>query len=131
MEQWKKKRNDFRQAARRKLKCRSGETIGEVLVALLISSLALVMLASMIQTALNLVTKSEAKMKTYYEANVELEKPTTSSTVTIVPTGSGSGANITENVTYGINKTFSKPVVAYAYEATSEEPDGISGGGNA
>ena len=58
----------------RKVKSRAGETIAEVLVALLISSVALVMLASMIASTTNMVTQSKSKMEAYYAANEELEK---------------------------------------------------------
>lgn len=56
-----------------KVRVRSGETISETLVALLISSLALVMLASMINSTVNLVSTSKKKMNEYYEACAELE----------------------------------------------------------
>ena len=58
---------------KKKLKSYRGETIAEVLIALLISSIALVMLASMISATVNLVTKSKEKMKDYYKANSVLE----------------------------------------------------------
>ena len=58
----------------RKLKNQAGETIAEVLVALLISSIALVMLASMISSTANMVTSSKSKMEAYYKANERLEK---------------------------------------------------------
>ncbi len=52
-----------------KLHSDAGETITEVLVALLISALALAMLASMIQASSNMITTSKAKMEGYYERN--------------------------------------------------------------
>ena len=52
-----------------KLNSRSGESIAEVLVALLISALALVMLASMITSSVDLVTKSRQTMDAYYRKN--------------------------------------------------------------
>ena len=57
----------------KKIKSRAGETIAEVLIALLISSLALVMLASMISATQSMVAKSEKKMSEYYDANDVLE----------------------------------------------------------
>lgn len=50
-------------------KCRSqaGETIGETLVALLISALALIMLAGAIGSAADIVTRNKAAMDTYFE----------------------------------------------------------------
>ena len=56
-----------------KLKNKGGESISEVLVALLISSLALVMLASMIGTTTRLVTRSKDTMREYYQAANILE----------------------------------------------------------
>lgn len=49
-----------------KLQSGMGETLGETLLALLISALALTMLAGAISTALNLVTKSNEQMTKYY-----------------------------------------------------------------
>ena len=59
-----------------KVKSRAGETIAEVLVALLISSVALVMLAGMIASTTSMVTQSKSKMEDYYEANETLETQT-------------------------------------------------------
>ena len=50
----------------RKLKSRAGETISEVLIALLISSLGLVMLAAMITASARTITKSREVLETYY-----------------------------------------------------------------
>lgn len=63
-----------------KLRSRTGESIAETLVALLIGSVALVMLAGMITTSAHLITKSKTLMETYYNNNKSLEtKPDTSS----------------------------------------------------
>ena len=51
-----------------KLRSRRGETIAEVLVALLISALGLVLLAGMIGTATRLITDSRAQTEAYIEA---------------------------------------------------------------
>ena len=67
----------------KKIKTQSGESIAEVLIALLISSLALVMLASMISSTLRLVKTSENKMDAYYAANEALERISGSNRVTI------------------------------------------------
>ena len=50
----------------RKLQSKAGDSIAEVLIALLISSLALVMLASMISSSANMITKSKSNMDDYY-----------------------------------------------------------------
>ena len=76
--------------AQRKIRQQSGETIAETLVALLISSIALMMLASMISATVNLVTKSETKMGEYYTENAKLENSETSDkTLTISITSEG------------------------------------------
>lgn len=59
-----------------KLRGKSGESIGETLVALLISALALMMLAGAVSAAANVVTKSRNAMDTYNGAtapNVQRE----------------------------------------------------------
>lgn len=60
----------------RKLKNRKGESIGEVLVSLLISALALVMLASMITSSSRMIQSSKVKLQDYYVANNALETRT-------------------------------------------------------
>ncbi len=61
-------------AAGKRLREQKGESIAEVLVALLISAVALVMLASMINASARLVTDSRKKMAKYYAANEFLTK---------------------------------------------------------
>ena len=56
-------------AMRAKLKSRAGESIAEVLVALLISSVAIVMLASMITTSARITNDSKKSYAEYYDAN--------------------------------------------------------------
>ena len=51
-----------------KLRGKSGESIAETLIALLISALALLMLAGAVSSAANIVTKSRAAVKTYNES---------------------------------------------------------------
>ena len=51
-----------------KLKSEAGETLGEVMVALLIAALALTMLASAITSASRMITQSKTKMGSYYAA---------------------------------------------------------------
>ena len=54
--------------ALRKLNNRSGESLAEVLVSVLISAVALVMLASMITSSTSMIEKSRASMKDNYAA---------------------------------------------------------------
>ena len=107
-----------------KLRSRSGESISETLVALVISSLALVMLAGAISAASNMVTKTRVKLEKYYAANEYVAKQTgeiasndpdkalTSKTITIKD---GNSIVIFEksNVPVYINKVFNDQVAAY------------------
>ncbi len=52
-----------------RLRSKRGESLGEVLIAILIASLALVMLASMIQSTNDIVRTSKNAMKKYLTAN--------------------------------------------------------------
>ena len=51
------------------LKDENGESIGETLVALLISAVAIIMLAGAINTAMRVVIESRNKLDTYYSKN--------------------------------------------------------------
>lgn len=63
----------------KKLRSKAGETIAETLIALLISALALMMLAGAIAAANRIITRSDEVMHNYYEANdVMIQKPSTS-----------------------------------------------------
>lgn len=79
--------------ASKKLTSQAGESIGETLVALLISALALVMLAGAVSAGMRIVTNSKEKMDTYYKVNNAIvARATTAPTVngTAVPDFSGS-----------------------------------------
>lgn len=60
---------DLKGKVNSKLKGNSGESITETLVALLIASLALVMLAATINAVSNMVLRTRDKLKNYYAAN--------------------------------------------------------------
>ena len=64
-----------------KLKSSAGESIAEVLIALLISALALMMLAGMINAASNTVTTSREILEDYYGAEPS-PLPRTTATIT-------------------------------------------------
>lgn len=86
----------------KRLRSHAGETIAEVLVALLISVLALTMLAAMISSTVSMVNKSKAKMMEYYDANKVLELQETSlttTTITISGTDNATGNKVNESVT--------------------------------
>ena len=80
----------------RKLKNSRGETITETLVALLIASIALVMLASMISSTSSIVTTSTKAMQEYYNANNRMLSHGTAATV-----GEGTGSGSAEGNTMG------------------------------
>ena len=63
------KRKTFLRAARKKLGGRGGETLAETLVALLISALAIVMLAGMITSSADMIHVSNRAFDEYYAAN--------------------------------------------------------------
>ena len=84
-----------------KLSSRSGETITETLVALLISALARVMLAGVIASSSRIVTSSRAKIKEYYNAcntMAEMTQSTGAGVVTIK--GSKIDTSVTEQVSF-------------------------------
>ena len=56
---------------KRKISNQRGETIAETLVALLISAVALVMLASMISSSSSMITRARDRLSAYYD-NIEL-----------------------------------------------------------
>ena len=58
--------------AKRRLRNNAGESIAEVLVALLISSLALMILAGMITSTANMITKSKKVYGDYIAAEASL-----------------------------------------------------------
>ena len=60
-----------------KLCNQSGESIGETLVALLISALALVMLAGAIGSAAKVITRSNEKMTKYYQTDNKIAERAT------------------------------------------------------
>lgn len=66
----------------KKLASRAGESIGETLVALLISALALMMLAGAVSAGMRVVTNSKDKMDVYYKVNnAVVERATEAPTV--------------------------------------------------
>jgi len=106
----------------RKVRSRSGESIAEVLVSLLIAALAMLLLAGMINASSNLITKSRAKMQEYYDANNAIVQQSSSgtngtATLTEVDTDGNTVSNgvlQSIDVTYFKNNTFTnKPVMTY------------------
>jgi len=109
---------DMMKKASRKLKSRAGESIGETLVALLISALALVMLAGAISATGRMITASDKQLGKYYDGDKKLVTLTASdgtlNSLTIKGEGTAAVQEVHNNVPYSINNAFtSKPVVAY------------------
>ena len=107
----------------KKLRDHSGETIAETLIALLVSALALVMLAGAIGTAARVVTTSERTMQAYYLANNNLATPgdsggTNDGSATIKIDKKIANETTGFSVQYTKNPVLGgKPVVAYAKSA--------------
>ena len=110
-----------------KLRSQSGETIGETLVALLISALALVMLAGAVSAATNMVIRSKAKMTEYYVEDAVLmsaAKATNSTMVTLTNSANSVSQTITAN--YAENKTLGGvDVIAYAVPTPTPSPTSV------
>lgn len=87
-----------------KLKSQGGETLAEVLIALLISALALTMLAGIISASGKIVLGSMDKMKTYLQAENQIvsydaEDPVSSAEGTITLHIKKNGADATYRLT--------------------------------
>ena len=100
-----------------KLKAVSGETMVETLVSILISALALLVLATVISTSVRLVDNSRKHMNEFYEAESNLPDATPSTeTLTLgIPLKTGENANDVTVDVYSSNKT---NVVYYERSAT-------------
>ena len=111
---------DFKQRASRKLRNNAGESIGETLIALLISALALVMLAGAISSTARMITKSDKQMGKYYAGDKKLVQQTEAEEglLTVGITGENETFATTEthmDVKWFQNDAFAnKPVVAYS-----------------
>ena len=108
---------------RAKLGSKSGESISETMVSVLISALALVMLAGAVSTASHVITESKDKLSSYYDNNEKIVTMQTGGEsgheIEIKPKdGSTPWAKVP--VTCYINDTFSSdPVITYKYKKTS------------
>lgn len=108
----------------KKLQNQAGESLAEVLVAILVIAVATTMLAMMITATLNMVKTSEKKMNEYYTDSQKLEKldeNTKNGTITI----KGNDELEKVSVVYYENKAFTNsPVVAYKLTPPSPAPTG-------
>ena len=101
----------------KKLRSRAGETLTETLVALLISALALLMLAGAVTSATRVITRSKDKMTQYYAADADLANRTaagSSLNVELEDTADSSFSLLIPVQTYENNAFASRPVIAYA-----------------
>ncbi len=105
----------------KKLNSRSGESITETLVALLISALALVMLAGAITAAGRVVTSSKDKLDDYYLENEKVVEVNTDA-VTLtdgvkITDASGTVTEHSYSIKYYKNAEFTRnPVISYLTE---------------
>lgn len=120
----------------KKLYSQSGESIGETLIALLISALALVMLAGAVSAGMRIVTNSKAKMDEYYTVNNAIvARATTAPTVKGTAAPGFSRNTLTVNVsnllptgtippaTYWKNETLSAvPIIIYSIPTQTPAP---------
>ena len=110
----------------RKLRSKAGETIAEVLISLLISSVALILLAQMIGAATNMVTSSENTLKAYYEESNNLAQQTTgssSASVTLTMDGTAFSEPITVDLFENEKKLGGVEVTSYKLQA-QPQPEG-------
>ena len=106
----------FLSFVRNKLKSDRGDSIAEVLIALLISAVALVMLASMITSSTSMIGASKKNIENYYSAANEMTGDCSvkySGTVKLVPV-SGTSMSTSFSVNYYVNEYITNhPVVAF------------------
>ena len=102
----------------------AGESIAETLIALLVSSLALVMLAGAISSGASAVQKGRDTLKHYYDnteyivnhdgEHDEEKTGNGTDTIKIKETSGDTISEISEPISYYYNKTFGKnPVIIY------------------
>lgn len=109
----------MRNNAGRKLRSTAGESIAETLIAVLISALALVILAGAISATARIIIDSDETMGRYYDMDANLAEHTgTSSTMAVTISRIESDGSSTgfppSTVTYYENNAFAnKTVVAY------------------
>lgn len=109
-----------------KIRSRAGETIAETLIALLVGTLAMMVLAGMISATKDIVETTEEKMNDYYEANSALETfeeaSAAENNVVLTVKTDESTHTVTipaEKIQYCENGELKKTVTAYRYVAAS------------
>ena len=103
-----------------RLKGTRGETIAEVLIALLISSMGMLMLAGMIFASGRIITKSRESMESYIAAENDLSARDGAESGTISFSISGDVSSLTDNqnnnVTYFKKEVGNKTIISYKGE---------------
>lgn len=99
-----------------KLRSQAGESIAETLVALLISALALMMLAGAVSAAANVVTKSKDAMAEYYAAESLIVTRETGTNVTRNPIEVKVGGSSFSCNSYQNKRFTNTPVITYKKE---------------
>ena len=107
---------------RRRLRSRSGESLGETLISLLVASLALVMLAGAISSA-KAISDKGSKLNTYYsdmnELVIKREDSGTPGTVRILGSNGDDTIDFTKDIEYFTlsedGEFGGTPVVSYKY----------------
>lgn len=99
----------------KKLKCQRGETLVEVLVAILISSLGMLMLAMSISSTISIVTSSKTVMNDYYANQTALVEKNAGGIDNDVTEGALQGEQkIEAQISTGPNSTTSVPTKGFA-----------------
>ena len=94
-----------------------GETITEVLAAIVIGGLAILLLATAISSAVNMNIRSREAMDRYYVANNSIAEVAAASGATGTVTISGSDFSETHDVGYAVNdQADGTPIVSYELE---------------
>lgn len=107
-----------------RLKSRRGESLGEVLISVLISAVGLVMLGSMIVAATSMILISKDKMEAYYneQANLALHiSPDNPDGVTLTVRDGDTQIGTVQVLSYGAEGPNGARVVAYSIPQ-EEEP---------
>ena len=100
----------------KKLKNNKGESITEVLVALLISVISMTLLAGMIAASASMTEKSKKKIDDYYKAenSLEVEAETELGTVNFYDADSETVKISSDDIEVKISKTNDESILAYS-----------------
>ena len=109
-----------------RLGSRSGESIAETLIALLVSSIGLLMLAGMLNGSTMMIVRSRKTVGSYYTGNNQLEMKGGDPSGTVNMVFKDEEGKIREEafpVVYYVNRTVGKrPVISYRPEIQGEQP---------